>query len=63
VSNGTTPAILLHELLSGDGPHGEQADRFVAGHCIRCGDLVVADEFLARSGEATACGPCRASLV
>ncbi|MEX0825929.1 MAG: hypothetical protein WD184_04130 [Acidimicrobiia bacterium] len=61
MSTGTTPAILLHELFSGDGPHGEQADRFVAGSCIRCGEAVVADDFLTRSGEAAACGPCRAS--
>jgi hypothetical protein len=59
MSAGTTSAILLDELLSGDGPHDEQADRFVAGHCIRCGDSVRADEFLVRTGEATACAACR----
>jgi hypothetical protein len=59
MSNGTTSAILLHELLSGDGPHDEQADRFVAGHCIRCGIAVRSDEFLVRSGEAAACTSCR----
>jgi len=59
LSNGTTSAILLNELLSGDGPHGEQADRFVAGDCLRCGGAVRADEFMVRSGEATACASCR----
>ena len=59
MSNGVTSAILLHELFSGDGPHDEQADRFVAGHCIRCGNAVRSDEFLVRSGEATACSACR----
>lgn len=62
MSNGTTSAILLDELLSGDGPHFEQADRFVAGHCIRCGNAVRSDEFLVRSGEATTCSACRVQV-
>jgi hypothetical protein len=37
MSNGTRPAILLRDLLAGDGPHRDLADRFVAGRCIRCG--------------------------
>jgi hypothetical protein len=37
MSSGTRPAILLRDLLSGDGPHRDLADRFVAGTCIRCG--------------------------
>jgi hypothetical protein len=63
MSNGTTSAILLHDLLSGDGPHDEQANRFVAGHCIRCGSAIGSDEFLVRSGEAAACTPCRLSAA
>lgn len=40
MSNGTRPAVLLGDLFSGDGPHLDIADRFVAGRCIRCGELV-----------------------
>jgi hypothetical protein len=40
MSNGTRPAVLLRDLLAGDGPHHDLADRFVAGRCIRCGAKV-----------------------
>lgn len=40
MSNGSRPAVLLSDLMSGDGPHRDLADRFVSGRCIRCGAIV-----------------------
>ena len=38
--SSTRPAILLNDLFSGDGPHGDLADRFVEGRCVQCGTAV-----------------------
>jgi hypothetical protein len=36
--NGSTrPAVLLTELLTGEGPHQDLADNFVAAECVGCG--------------------------
>lgn len=40
MSRSTRPAILLSELLAGDGPHKDLADGFLAAECIRCGGNV-----------------------
>lgn len=40
MSGSTRPAVLLRDLLSGDGPHHALADRFVEGRCVACGSAI-----------------------
>ncbi|MEE8497784.1 MAG: hypothetical protein V3S62_04570 [Acidimicrobiia bacterium] len=40
MSNGSRPAILLTDLLRGEGPHRDLADRFIAAECLVCGGNV-----------------------
>jgi len=35
--NGAYPAVLLTDLLRGEGPHRDLADRFIEAACIVCG--------------------------
>lgn len=54
--SNTRPAVGIGELLSGDGPHRDLADRFVEGRCSRCGGVVARD---GREGaEGWYCMPC-----
>lgn len=52
----TRPAIGINELLSGDGPHRDLADRFVEGRCVMCGGAVVRDGH--EGGEGWYCPVC-----
>ena len=38
MKNGTTPGILISDLMSGDGPHLEMAEHFLSRRCEICGD-------------------------
>ena len=48
MKNGTTPGILISDLMSGDGPHQASADHFLLRRCEVCGyrtnDLLIAIE-------------------
>jgi hypothetical protein len=43
MSNGTRPAVLVTELLSGDGPFVRMADAFLASVCAGCNRTVPRD--------------------
>ena len=57
--SSTRPAIRVHELFSGDGPHRDLADRFVEGRCIVCGGAVPRDG--REGGEGWYCLTCAAT--
>jgi len=40
VATSERPAVLLTELLAGDGPYQDLADNFVAAECVGCGGSV-----------------------
>ena len=56
MKNGTNQAILLTDLLDGEGPFARLADDFVAGCCTRC-RAMVDDEFRLH-GRAVLCAEC-----
>ena len=37
MKNGTTPGILITDLMSGEGPHQASADNFLLRRCEVCG--------------------------
>ena len=37
MTGNTRPAVLLSEILTGDGPHQDLADYFLAAECAGCG--------------------------
>jgi len=54
--NGTSQAVLVGELLSGDGPHITIADDFVTETCSLCGAVATEDpSFTAQGYLCTAC--------
>ena len=36
MKNGTNSGLLVRDLLTGDSPHDDVADGFVAAECTRC---------------------------
>ncbi len=55
--NGTSQAVLVGELLSGDGPHITMADDFVTERCSLCGAVATEDpSFTAHGYLCNACG-------
>ncbi len=58
-ANGTRPAILIHELFSGDGPYGHVAEHFLASVCSHCGGGVEREGAHFRD-DAYLCQPCGA---
>ena len=43
MGNGTRPAVLITELLSGDGPFVRMAEAFLSSVCTGCGRSVPRD--------------------
>jgi hypothetical protein len=58
MTTGTARAVLVYELLFGDGPHLAVADAFVSQVCMAC-NLVVEDK-AQLSAAGFYCGPCSA---
>jgi hypothetical protein len=54
--NGTRPAVLVGDLLRGDGPFRRAADDFVTDTCSRCRDTVGRDG--AHAGDGFYCSRC-----
>ena len=56
MKTGTNRAVLIDELLWGDGPHEHIADAFVEQRCMRCDRNVEEGSHLGESG--FYCAPC-----
>jgi hypothetical protein len=56
MSNGTRPAVLVSELLSGDGPFLRGAEDFVARVCTGCSSVVERDGM--HYGDGYYCSAC-----
>lgn len=61
MNNGTSQAVLVHELFVGDGPHQAIADAFVAHVCMAC--FVTVQEAPQFGDTGFYCGPCSSNAA